>query len=358
MDVSKSSGSPPAARPPVLILGTAAAAATALWVRHRARRAEREHPPAGQFVEVDGVRLHYVERGQGPVVVLLHGNTVVLQDFIGSGLVDRLSERHRVVAFDSPGFGYSERPRDRVWTAQAQAEILHRAFVRLGLERPVVVAHSWGTLIALAMALEHPDTVRGLVLVSGYYYPTLRLDVPLAAPPAIPVLGDAMRYTVTPVLARLLLKSTVKLMFWPRPVPGDFFEPMPREMLLRPSQLRAVAEDAAFMVPAALKLRPRYRELRMPVSLFAGERDKIVSPEAHAVRLHQELPHSELERVPGVGHMLHYAVPEKVVRAVERMTGPAPMELVTKALTEPRAAFAADAAVASPAGGAAAGTGP
>jgi len=94
-----------------------AAALTALWVRHRAKKAERDNPPAGRFIDVDGVRLHYVEKGEGSPVVLLHGNTVLLQDFIGSGLLDRLAERHRVIAFDRPGFGHSKRPRDRLWTA-------------------------------------------------------------------------------------------------------------------------------------------------------------------------------------------------------------------------------------------------
>jgi hypothetical protein len=94
---------------PGLLIGasSAVAAAFALWVRHRARRAERDHPPIGRFVEVDGVRLHHVERGEGSPVVLLHGNAVLLQDFIASGLVRRLAERHRVIVFDRPGYGFS-----------------------------------------------------------------------------------------------------------------------------------------------------------------------------------------------------------------------------------------------------------
>ena len=128
----------------------AAAAVTALWVRHRARKAERDNPPIGRFVEVDGVRLHYIEKGAGSPVVLLHGNTFLLQDFIGSGLVDRLAQRHRVIAFDRPGFGYSERPRDRLWTVSAQAALLQRALAHLDAQQPVVVGHSWGALVALA----------------------------------------------------------------------------------------------------------------------------------------------------------------------------------------------------------------
>lgn len=148
----------------------------ALVVRYLARRAEADHPPAGRFIEVEGVRLHYVERGSGTPVVLLHGNGTRAEDFRGSGVLDRLAADHRVIAFDRPGYGFSERPKDWTWTPERQADLFIRAFEGLGIERPVVVGHSWGTLVALALALDHPQRVRGLVLLAGYYYPTKRMS--------------------------------------------------------------------------------------------------------------------------------------------------------------------------------------
>src|SRR6266702_4740001 len=223
-----------------------AGAATALWVLHRARKAERDNPPIGRFIEVDGIRLHLIDKGKGPPVVLLHGNTVQLQDFIGCGLIDRLAEHHRVIAFDRPGFGHSERPRDRLWTAQAQAAVIRQAHVHIDEKQPVVVGHSWGTLVALGLATEFPTDVRGLVLISGYYYPSARMDVALATPAALPLLGDALRYTVSPLTGRVMLRRSVEAMFAPAPMPDRFFDVVPREMLLRPVQIRAAAEDAAF----------------------------------------------------------------------------------------------------------------
>ncbi|MEA3113687.1 MAG: hypothetical protein QOG58_3486 [Caballeronia sp.] len=304
--------------------GTIAAAATAavvtaLWVQHRARKAERENPPAGRFVEVDGVRLHYIEKGKGPAVVLLHGNTVFLQDFIGSGLFDRLAEHHRVIAFDRPGFGYSERPRDRLWTAQAQAVLLQQALAQIDVEQPVLVGHSWGTLVALGLAVNFPAYARGLVLISGYYYPTARLDVALTAPAAVPLLGDALRYTVSPLTGRLLLKRTVKAMFAPAPMPEDFFDVMPREMMLRPIQIRAGAEDAAYMVPAAAQFSHHYSNLALPVRIFAGAGDRIVDVESHSARLHRAVPHSTLTVSREAGHMVHYALADEIVDAIELM---------------------------------------
>ena len=305
----------------MLLAGAAvavAAAATVLWVRAQARRAERDHPPIGRFIEVDGVRLHYVERGEGPPVVLLHGNGTMIQDFELSGLVGIAAERHRVIVFDRPGYGYSERPRGRrLWTPAAQADLLREALRRLGVERPVVVGHSWGTLVALALALRHPAEVRALVLLSGYYFPSLRLDVPLLSPPAIPVLGDVMRYTVSPLVARLIWPLMLRRLFRPAPVPPRFRALFPRGLAMRPSQLRAAAAESALMIPAAMGLRHRYRQLRMPVVIMAGAGDRHVETAKQSARLYREMPGSGFSAVPAIGHMLHHGAPEQVVAAID-----------------------------------------
>lgn len=297
--------------------------AIALFVRYRARRAEADHPPAGHFIEVDGVRLHYVEAGVGTPVVLLHGNGTRAEDFRGSGVFDRLAADHRVVAFDRPGYGFSERPRGmRLWTPRRQADLLVRACDRLGIERPVVVGHSWGTLVALALGLNHPQRVRGLVLLSGYYYPTMRLDSLLFAPPAIPVLGDIMRYTVSPLLGRLLTPWLLSQMFAPSPVPDTFRAAVPTELMLRPWQLRAGAAEAGLMVPAAFSLRRRYGELRMPIRIIAGTDDRVAHAQRHSVRFHREVHSSDLRVIPGLGHMVHYFAQEQVVEAVVGLSRP------------------------------------
>lgn len=318
MRISGSAATRFASSHPALVALSAATAATALWVERRARRAERDNRPKGRFLFVDGVRLHYRMRGEGPAVVLVHGNTVTMDDFDACGLADRLAENHRVIAFDRPGYGHSSRPRNRLWTPSAQAALLRAALARLEIEHAAVVGHSMGTLIALAMALDNPRFVETLVLIGGYYYPTLRLDAVLTAPVALPVLGDVMRYTVTALSARAMLDRMVKGMFAPNEVPPGFYSEISREMMLRPVQLRANAEDAAFMMPAARSLSRRYQELQMPLTLIAGSQDKVVDVQAHTVRLHDELRLSRMHVVPHCGHMAHYAAQHLIATAVDR----------------------------------------
>jgi pimeloyl-ACP methyl ester carboxylesterase len=303
------------------LLGLGALAASYFYVRARVREAENANPARGQFIEVDGVRLHYIERGSGPPLVLLHGNGIMADDFATSGLIDEAARRYHVYAFDRPGFGHSERPRGTVWTPLEQARLLHKALRQLGVQRPVVLGHSWGTMVALSLALELPDDVAGLVLLSGYYYPSMRLDAPLAAPPAIPILGDLLRYTVAPLLGRLLFPLLAKGVFSPEPV-ADTFRRLPVWMLLRPSQLRASAAESALMIPSAFRMRRHYGELQLPVAIIAGESDHVADPGHNAQRLAQAIPHARLHMVRGAGHMVHYTDPGRIVAIVDELRAP------------------------------------
>lgn len=304
-------------RAPTVVGIGAALAAMALFVRYRTRQAERQNPPAGRFIEVDGIRLHYVERGEGQPVVLLHGNGTMAQEFDISGLLGLAADKYRVIAFDRPGYGYSQRSRGKIWSARAQADLLHRALQHIGVERPVVAAHSWGTTVALALAMEHPEYVRSLALLSGYYYPTPRIDVALLSPPAIPVIGDVMRYTISPLFGRMIWPALLKKLFFPARIPQHFSSRFPVWMALRPSQLKASAGETALMIPQAAIMSKHYRELTMPVIIMSGAEDLHVTPKRHSERLHRELPHSELLLVPGVGHMIHQVVPDQVMEAID-----------------------------------------
>lgn len=313
------------AHPVATALGVAGAAlaAAALVNARAARNAEDRNPPHGRFISVGGLELHHVDRGAGPALVLLHGNGSMIQDFETSGLIDLAASQYRVIAFDRPGYGHSSRPRGRLWTAGRQADLIHEALRRMGIERPIILGHSWGALVAVAYGLRHPTSLAGLVLASGYYFPTARVDAAVMAGPAVPVLGDVIRHTVSPLLGRLIWPKLIGKMFAPQPVSRRFAAGFPAEMALRPSQIRASAAEAGMMIPTAESTCNSYPALQMPVSIIAGEGDRIVDIEAQSRRLHRDIPHSSFQSVAGAGHMVHHADPGAVLRAIDAAAGSA-----------------------------------
>lgn len=244
------------------------------------------------------------------------------------------ARNYRVIVFDRPGYGYSERPRTSIWGPQAQAELLHEALEQIGAEKPIVLGHSWGALVAMALALDYPHSVGGLVLADGYYYPTIRPDIPIAAQRAIPVIGDIMRYTTTPILMRLMWPYLMKRVFYPNEIPEHFKE-FPVWMAARPLQIRASAEEFATLIPSVLWMQKRYRDLKLPLAIIAGSEDRMTYVSSHAQRLHEELPDSEYRLVEGAGHMLHHVAPEAVMEAIDTVAGKASDMLVTQRLQTP-----------------------
>jgi pimeloyl-ACP methyl ester carboxylesterase len=299
-----------------LVAAGAALAAAALFNRAAAARAERRFPPVGRILDVDGTPVHALEQGSGPPVVLIHGSGSLIQDFVTSGLVERLARTRRVLVFDRPGYGYTARPRGIVWTPERQAALLVAACAVLGVERPVVLGHSWGTLVALAWALDHPDAVSRLVLASGYYYPTPRVDALPTLLVGAPVIGDLIANTWAPLQTRVTGPLGNKMIFSPAEVQQAFLDGMPFELMLRPGQLRATGADSGQMPAAAARLAKRYAELHLPITVLWGEGDKLVGQARQSERFAREVPQATGREVAGGGHMLHHIRPDLMVDAM------------------------------------------
>ena len=127
-----------------------------------------------------------------------------------------------------------------------------------------------------------------------------------------------MRYSISPLLGKLLQPLLLKGMFAPLPVPADFTTGPTPNMSVRPGQIRAESQDGVAMIPGAFAMRNCYQELTIPVVIMAGAKDRVVNAKQPA-RLHAQISHSVLRLIPDVGHMLHYAVPEEVAEAIEEV---------------------------------------
>ena len=165
-------------------------------------------------------------------------------------------------------------------------------------------------------ALKHPEMVAGVILASGYYYPTVRGDAVFLSGPAVPGIGDILSHTFSPILGRLMWPFVMRKIFGPSPVPKKF-DGFPKEMALRPSQVRASAAESALMIPGAFALRKDYARLKMPVAIIAGEEDGLIDIDQQSARLHHEVTQSTLRRVPGVGHMVHQSATDLVMAAID-----------------------------------------
>jgi len=135
---------------------------------------QMSQPPSGQFITVSGKRLHYTMAGEGPPVILLHGASGNFLDWT-FGRFDELAKTHKVLAFDRPGLGFSDAADDP--SLSSQVALMVEAARQLGMERATVVGHSFGGAVALAWALDAPETVKDISNLCVQICPQIRHDI-------------------------------------------------------------------------------------------------------------------------------------------------------------------------------------
>ncbi len=290
----------------------------ALWTQRLAARAEREFPPEGRFVEVEGQRIHVVERGAGSAVVLVHGAFGGSQDWTATGIFEELAKNHRVLAFDRPGHGWSERASTAAQSPVEQARVLRAACSAMGVDRPLLVGFSWGGSLVLAWAIEWPDEIAGVLCVNGVAYPWPGATNTSYVLAGLPVVGPLLAYSAAGPLGALTSQSSVVRAFAPADVPGTFAR-SPVALALRPRQFLIEAADLRILKPAVAIQSTRYAEIRVPLELLAGRGDRVAFWDWHSERLHRAVPGSGLTVLEGAGHQVLHSHPRDVIAAVERL---------------------------------------
>jgi pimeloyl-ACP methyl ester carboxylesterase len=269
---------------------------------------------SGDFVSVDGVKLHYVSAGTGRPVVLIHGNPGSHHDYTMS-VFEKLSRSFHVIAFDRPGHGFSERHDSFDTTVEVQAALIREALLKLSIKKPILVGHSWGGSLALAAAVAYEDEFSGIVLLAPAAYPNVNVEW-WSLLPHIPVLGKFIVHALTPLIGRAIVKVTLKEAYHPQPVPKDYAE-QSAEMWTNPERMSAYAYDERTLRSSLEILSPKYSDINLPVVIVTGSNDLLLDPHTHAYPLHKTISGSELVVLPQTGHQLPQTRPDSVIDAIE-----------------------------------------
>ncbi|MCC6008666.1 MAG: alpha/beta hydrolase [Rhodobacteraceae bacterium] len=274
--------------------------------------------PSGRLLKVGGAPLHVREAGSGVPVVFLHGASGNLLDWFAGGAPALALPGLRVIAFDRPGLGYSALIPGHE-DIRTQAAHLDAGLAALGVERAVLVGHSFGGAVALAWAHQAPERIAGLLLLAapsqvwegrvGRMYDLLNA----------PVLGDIVARAARHVVSAAQIARTVEDAFAPDPAPEGYAEAIEARLMLRPDSLSANAAQVGALKSALRELAPRWADLPMPLSQIHGTADTTVGLSIHSEKLALQRPGSPLVRLEGVGHMLHHVRPDALAHALERL---------------------------------------
>ncbi len=298
----------------ILALALASVATLSAFTRAGIKRAESAYPPLGDFLEVDGVRVHYLSQGEGPALVLVHGASSTLREF--TSILPSLSRSHRVIAFDRPGFGYSVRPPGPWMDPGKQARVLHEALHKLGIMRPILVGHSWSGAVVLSYMLDYPRDLAGAVLIAGVTHPWEGGVHWLHHVAGTPLVGSLVAHTVLYPLGRGLLNRVTTRVFSPSPTRPGHITRTAAVLALRPETFLNNAQDVRGLSDYLRTIRARYRSIDQPLLLISGDSDNVVPAQHHALKLINEAPNAELAVFANAGHAVHHTHGEAVAQAI------------------------------------------
>lgn len=247
-------------------------------------------PADALWKEVGGARVRYTDEGDGPAVVMLHGFGSSLG--IWKQIAPELAKKHRVVTLDLKGFGWTDRA-EGDYSPKAQAALVWELLDSLGVKDVAVVAHSWGSSVALEVALGKPDRVRRLALYDAWVYEEQLPSFFYWA--RTPGVGEALvamfyRERTEDKLARAFYSPAYVTEAVVDDVDG---------LLARPGALAAILE--AIRGQRFEEVQGRYREVDKPVLLLWGREDQI-STMAVGERLSRDLPQARMIVYPRCGH--------------------------------------------------------
>ena len=283
-----------------------------------AHRIDVAFPPPGQFMEIDGQRIHYVDRGQGPAIVMIHG----LGGNLGNltyALINRLAKDFRVVAIDRPGAGHSTRPKDASAALGVQAATLATLIRALKLEKPLLVGHSLGGALSLTLAVHHPDCVGALTLLAPL---THAMEEVPAAFQALAIRSSLMRtivgWTLATPLSILNRHKVLAMVFGPDAVPGDFAVKAGGLLGLRPRNFYATSSDLLAVNDDLPQTMQHYGALTVPFGMLFGRGDRILDYRAQGEAMRQACPALDLVLTDG-GHMLPVTDPDQCEVLIRRI---------------------------------------
>lgn len=282
------------------------------WTAWVARKAEELVPVDGRFVDVAGARLHVLELGprdaEGPAIVMIHGLMGQLRNFSHS-LAERLAHDHRVILVDRPGWGHSHLTGARPDLA-GQARMIAELIAQLGLERPLVVGHSMGGAVTLALALAVPERIGGIALIAPLSQVAERLPPVFRGLMTPPGLRELLSWTLAVPAALARARRNAVAVFAPDPVPADFATAGGGALSARPQAYQMGSFEVNMATRAMQAMVPRYGEIAMPVSILFGRGDRVLDPAQHGERTAAEIAGARLTLIDG-GHMLPVTHPEQ-----------------------------------------------
>ncbi len=303
----------------------------------RTRMIEAAYPNTGTLTDVGGYRLNALHVPAGPnadlpPIVFIHGASGNLRDQAGAFLAP-LQGQAEMLFVDRPGHGYSERGGPENDFPDGQARAIARLMELKGIDRAIIVGHSFGGAITASFGVLFPDKTAGLLFLAAATHPWpggVDWYYHLAS---TPIIGPIFCHTLALHAGMARLDAATSHVFAPNARSRTYAEDTGPALVLRPSTFRANATDVANLLGYVTRFAPRYSAIDKPTVVITGDSDEIVLEEIHSRGLARDIAGSELVWIKGLGHKPDYVATDLVIAAIGKLAGrPHDLQAMARAL--------------------------
>jgi len=275
---------------------------------------EEEYPFTSRWFEADGHVQHYLDEGQGPVLLMVHGNPT--WSFAWRRLVKNLSQDYRVVAIDHLGCGFSEKPQDRsVYNLEGHIQRLSALVRLLSLQQITLFAHDWGGAIGMGCAGRMPDRFRRFVLMNtgAFLSQAIPFRIALCRIPLLGMLADRGLN----LFARTALTMAVEKPLTPAARAG-FIAPYDSwanrvavHEFVQDIPLNPVHQSYRTLTEVDQSLS---RFAKHPMQLIWGMKDWCFTPKNFLNEFRRRFPDAQALELPQAGHSVFEDAPDEVIQ--------------------------------------------
>ncbi|QLF71196.1 alpha/beta hydrolase [Peteryoungia desertarenae] len=308
-----------------ILLLVALLAFLAVFSQMKARGLEQHFPNIGSRTDVGGFAMNALHLPPNPdadlpPIVFIHGASGNLRDQV-LAFRSKLEGRAELLFVDRPGHGYSDRGGAENDTPDGQANAIARLMQEKGIEKAIIVGHSFGGAITASFAVLHPDKVEGLIFLAAATHPWPGGVDWFYHVASAPVIGPIFSHTLALPAGLTRINQAIDNVFAPNETPDGYLAETGPALVLRPKTFRHNATDVAGLHDYVTRFSPRYREIAAPTVIITGDSDTVVLEEIHSKGLARDISGSELIWIEGVGHKPDYVANNIVIAAIEKIAG-------------------------------------